>query len=241
MDEYNKVSSCISAKEIWDKLEVTHEGTTQVKDDNINMLVHDYELFNMEPNESLTSMYSRFSVNTNALNLLGKIYSNEDKIRKILRVLPKKWRPKVTAIQEAKNLKTLSMDELLGSLKTHDKELQREEEEEKANPKKIFALKNIQSEVNDENDTMSGDEDMTLLSRKFLKFLAKKKYSQECPVRRKEKEKKENVYKKLKHALKGPLSESEEGGSDDESSDEESANLCLMAKHEEVYQSLPHR
>ena len=117
IDEYNKIYSCKSAKEIWDKVEVAHEGTSQVKDDNIYMLVHDYELFKMEPNESLTSMYNRFSIITNALDLLDKVYANEDKIRKIHRILPKKWRPKVTAIQEAKNLKTLSMDELLGVAK----------------------------------------------------------------------------------------------------------------------------
>ena len=79
MDEYNKISSCKSAKEIWDKLEVAHEGTSQVKDDNINMLVHDYELFKMEPNESFTSMYNRFSIITNTLDLLGKVYTNKDK------------------------------------------------------------------------------------------------------------------------------------------------------------------
>ena len=28
MDGYNKISSCKSAKEIWDKLEVAHEGTS---------------------------------------------------------------------------------------------------------------------------------------------------------------------------------------------------------------------
>ena len=81
MDEYNKIYSCQSSREIWDKLEVAHEGTSQVKDDNINILVHDYELFKMEPNESLTSMYSRLSIIINALDLLGKVYTNEDKIR----------------------------------------------------------------------------------------------------------------------------------------------------------------
>ena len=43
--EFNKISSCISAKEIWDKLEVTYEGTNQVKETKISMLVHKYELF----------------------------------------------------------------------------------------------------------------------------------------------------------------------------------------------------
>ena len=45
----------------------------------------------------------------------------------------------MTTIQEAKNLKTLSMDGLLGSLKTHEKELQREEDVD-AKSKKALAL-----------------------------------------------------------------------------------------------------
>ena len=98
VNEYNKISSCTTAKEIWDKLEVANEGTSQVKEDNISMLVHDYEMFKMEPNESIASMQCRFLTITNSLNDLGKNYSNEEIMRKILRVLPKKWRPKVTAI-----------------------------------------------------------------------------------------------------------------------------------------------
>ena len=43
------------------------------------------------------------------------------------------------------------------------------------------------------------------------------------------------------HSKKEPLSKSEEGESDIESSDEESINLCLMTKDEEAYQPLPHR
>ena len=43
--EFNRISTCNSAKEIWDRLEVTHEGTNQVKESKINMLVHKYELF----------------------------------------------------------------------------------------------------------------------------------------------------------------------------------------------------
>ncbi|XP_075091527.1 uncharacterized protein LOC142171733 [Nicotiana tabacum] len=44
-EEYEKISSCDTAKQMWDKLEVTYEGTSKVKETHINMLVHDYELF----------------------------------------------------------------------------------------------------------------------------------------------------------------------------------------------------
>ena len=36
-NKYNRISTCKSTKEIWDRLEVTHEGTSQVKDSKINI------------------------------------------------------------------------------------------------------------------------------------------------------------------------------------------------------------
>lgn len=37
-DEYNRVSSCTSAKEIWDASQTAHEGTNLVKKSKIDML-----------------------------------------------------------------------------------------------------------------------------------------------------------------------------------------------------------
>ena len=50
MNEYFKVSNCKNAKEMWDTLQVTHEGTTNVKRSKINTLTHEYELFRMNQN-----------------------------------------------------------------------------------------------------------------------------------------------------------------------------------------------
>ncbi|KAL4271666.1 hypothetical protein GQ457_13G015230 [Hibiscus cannabinus] len=36
-NEYERVSSCSNAKEIWDKLEVTHEGINEVKETKIGL------------------------------------------------------------------------------------------------------------------------------------------------------------------------------------------------------------
>ncbi|XP_070054582.1 uncharacterized protein [Nicotiana tomentosiformis] len=38
-EEYEKISSYETAKEMWDKLEVTYEGTNKVKETRINLLV----------------------------------------------------------------------------------------------------------------------------------------------------------------------------------------------------------
>ena len=42
-------------------LEVTHEGTSRVKDSKISMLVHDYELIKMKPHESIKDMFTQFT------------------------------------------------------------------------------------------------------------------------------------------------------------------------------------
>ncbi|XP_009759961.1 uncharacterized protein LOC142165462 [Nicotiana tabacum] len=52
-EEYEKISSCDTTKEMWEKLEVKNEGTDKVKETHINMLVNDYELFQMEERESI--------------------------------------------------------------------------------------------------------------------------------------------------------------------------------------------
>ena len=46
--EYNRVSGCTVAKEIWHTLEVTHEGTSQVKESRMSLLCQEYENFKME-------------------------------------------------------------------------------------------------------------------------------------------------------------------------------------------------
>jgi len=87
MDEYFRVSNCKNAKEMWDTLQVTHEGTTDVKRSRINILTHEYELFRINQNETIQDMQKRFTHIVNHLASLGKIFPNEDLINKVLRCL----------------------------------------------------------------------------------------------------------------------------------------------------------
>jgi hypothetical protein len=81
-------------------------------------------------------MYGRFTVIINELNSLGKSYSIHERIRKLLRCLPKHWRHIVTAITESKVLSEMKLEDLIGSLKAHEAILQ----EEKPQKKKMIAL-----------------------------------------------------------------------------------------------------
>ena len=87
-NEYNKICQCKSAKKIWRLLEITREGTNQVKESKINLLVHRYELFFMKDNETIVEMITRFTDIVNGLEVLGKTYKESEKVMKILRSLP---------------------------------------------------------------------------------------------------------------------------------------------------------
>ncbi|XP_070013682.1 uncharacterized protein [Nicotiana sylvestris] len=57
-EEYNRISTCDTAKEIWEALQKAHEGTIQVKQSKIDMLTTEYELFKMRDDESIQDMHT---------------------------------------------------------------------------------------------------------------------------------------------------------------------------------------
>ena len=57
-DEFNRVSACESAKEIWDFLDTAHEGTEQVKESTIYMLTSQYENFKMREGETIHEIFT---------------------------------------------------------------------------------------------------------------------------------------------------------------------------------------
>ncbi|XP_075079968.1 uncharacterized protein LOC142165280 [Nicotiana tabacum] len=93
-DEYNRISACQSAKEIWEALQIAHEGTTQVNQSKIDMLTTKYELFRMKDDGSIQDMHTRFTSIINELHSLGEIIPRNKLVRKILSVLPSSWESK---------------------------------------------------------------------------------------------------------------------------------------------------
>ena len=77
-------------------------------------------------------MHSRFQTLVSELQILKKSYVVSDHVSKILRSLSTRWRPKVTAIEEAKDLNTLSVEDLVSSLKVHEISLNEHEPTKKS-------------------------------------------------------------------------------------------------------------
>ena len=78
----------------------------------------------------------------------------------------------MTAIEEAKDLKKLTLEELLGSLITHEQTLLQDKEEgaTKKKERKDFSLKHTLEDLKVSDD----DLDVALLTNKFNKFLKSK-------------------------------------------------------------------
>nr|GEW53507.1 zf-CCHC domain-containing protein/DUF4219 domain-containing protein/UBN2 domain-containing protein [Tanacetum cinerariifolium] len=115
--EYERISMCITAKEIWKTLLITHHGNNQVKDNKIDLLVQQYKQFAISEDESIDSAFARFNTIITNLKALDKGYSCKNYVRKFLRALHPKWRVKVTTIEESKDLTSLSLNELIGNIK----------------------------------------------------------------------------------------------------------------------------
>ncbi|GJS91691.1 hypothetical protein Tco_0774327 [Tanacetum coccineum] len=111
---------CQTAKEIWDTLLITHQGNNQVKANKIDLLVQQYEQFIIPEKESIDNAFAKFNTIITSLKALDESFSSKNCVRKFLRALHLKWRAKITAIEESKNLTTLSLDELIGNLKVYE-------------------------------------------------------------------------------------------------------------------------
>ncbi|GJY74138.1 copia protein [Tanacetum coccineum] len=97
---------------------ITHQGNSQVKDNKIDLLVQQYEQFVISKDEPIDSVFARFNTIITSLKALDEGYSSKNYVRKFLRALHPKWRAKVMAIKESKDLTSLSLDELIGNLTT---------------------------------------------------------------------------------------------------------------------------
>lgn len=60
IEEYTKIQSFKSAKDMWDTLTILYKGSTKVKRNKLSLLTHKYKLFTMGENEDIQSMFGRF-------------------------------------------------------------------------------------------------------------------------------------------------------------------------------------
>nr|GFA81879.1 zf-CCHC domain-containing protein/UBN2 domain-containing protein [Tanacetum cinerariifolium] len=127
--------------------------------------------------ESIDNAFARFNTIITSLKALDESFSSKNYVRKFLRELHPKWRAKVTAIEESKDLTSLSLDEVIGNLKVYEVIIKKDSEmvKGKREQNKSLALK-AKKESSDEDSLTfdSEDEEYAMAVKEFKKFFKRR-------------------------------------------------------------------
>nr|GFC43860.1 UBN2 domain-containing protein [Tanacetum cinerariifolium] len=121
--------------------------------------------------------FARFNTITTSLKTLDEGFCSNNYVRKFLRALHPKWRSKVMAIEESKDLSSLALDELIGNLKVHKAVMEKDSEIYRGKKERVksIALKAKKESSDDEPSTSrSDDEEYVMAVRNFRKFFRRK-------------------------------------------------------------------
>ena len=119
----------------------------------------------MSDDESFDEFYAKLNDIVNSTYYLGEIYDQPKIVRKILRSLTEYFRPKVTVITESKDVDSIPIDELVGSLQSYELDLP------KTSKSKSMALKPVDDvEMSGFDDDLSTTK-IAYLATKFRNFL----------------------------------------------------------------------
>jgi hypothetical protein len=123
---FTKVAHCKSAKEIWDKLRNIYEGDTKFKATKLQTYRGQFEQLKMKEDEDITAYFLRVDETVNAIVGLGEEIEESVIVQKILRSLPMRFNPKISALEERSDLDSISMDELHGIFTAYEMRTEQE-------------------------------------------------------------------------------------------------------------------
>ncbi|GJW78908.1 zf-CCHC domain-containing protein [Tanacetum coccineum] len=126
--------------------------------------------------ETIDIAFARFNTIITSLKSIDEGYSSKNYVRKFLRALHPKWRAKVTAIKESKDLTSLSLNELIGNLKVHEMIIKKDSEIVKAKVERKSLPLKAKKESSDEecSTSRSEDEEYAMVVRDFKKLFKRR-------------------------------------------------------------------
>jgi len=104
--EFIKVMHKDTAKEMWDTLENIHEGDKKVKTAKLQVYRAQFENLKMNDDEDIDSFFLKVAEIVNNMKALGETMPESIVVQKILRSLPSRFNPKVSAIEEIADWET---------------------------------------------------------------------------------------------------------------------------------------
>ncbi|XP_056848829.1 uncharacterized protein LOC130498977 [Raphanus sativus] len=127
-DTFEKVAGARTSKEAWEKLQTSYKGAEQVKKVRLQTLRGEFEALQMKEGELISDYFSRVLTVTNNLKRNGEKLDEVRIMEKVLRSLDSKFEHIVTVIEETKDLETMTMEQLLGSLQDYEEKKKKKED-----------------------------------------------------------------------------------------------------------------
>ena len=106
-----------SAKEAWEAVKAMRVGDDRVKSASVQRLLKEFENVAFHDGESVGDFAMRINGLVGSLRELGETLEDSRVVKKILRVVPKKFKQVAVAIEMLTDLNTTSMEELVGRLR----------------------------------------------------------------------------------------------------------------------------
>nr|GEY11292.1 DUF4219 domain-containing protein/UBN2 domain-containing protein [Tanacetum cinerariifolium] len=175
--KYERIFMCKTAKDIWNLLVITHQGNKQVKDNIIVLFVQQYEILSISNDKTIDCAFTRFNTIITSLKALDKSFSSPNNVRKFLRALLTKWRPKLMTIEESKDLSTLFLDKFIGNLKVYEVLLEKDSEASKNKKEKYKSSALKAKKVSSDEEPLCSDiegEELSMTVRDLYKFFRRK-------------------------------------------------------------------
>ncbi|KAL0441847.1 UNVERIFIED_CONTAM: putative mitochondrial protein [Sesamum radiatum] len=110
-----------SAKEAWSILQKEYQGSAKVRIIKLQTLRRDFENMKMKDSETIDEYYTKVRELVNQLKAYGEDIPEKRVVEKLLISVTEKYDPIVTTIEETKDITTLTVTELVGSLEAYEK------------------------------------------------------------------------------------------------------------------------
>ncbi|XP_071680491.1 uncharacterized protein [Lolium perenne] len=123
MDVKQHLISKTSAKEAWETIKTLNLGHARVRETALQTLQKKYENLKMGEDEMLDAFALRVATLVNGIRALDEKLEEISIVRRFLRAALPRYLPVVSAIEQCVDLKTLTMDDLVGRFKAHDERM----------------------------------------------------------------------------------------------------------------------
>ncbi|KAI3819600.1 hypothetical protein L1987_13441 [Smallanthus sonchifolius] len=124
---YHSFKQFKSSQQLWEALQKRCEGSLDVKKSRKELLKKQFLVFKHFQNESLDDLAIRFYHLLSELASASVVYETEEINDKFLEALPSKFDVYTVLIKENVKYKTMSLEEVLGKIQSHDMNMKKKE------------------------------------------------------------------------------------------------------------------